>query len=147
MTVSLRKMTEADLPDVLAIEHRSFTQPWSETLFRVEVFNPGASCVVAEIDGRIVAYYCAATVLDEMNLHTIAVAPEHRGRGIARRLIASLFADARRLEASLIHLEVRASNATARRLYAAHGFREVGLRKGYYQSPLEDAVLYTAEVK
>lgn len=147
MTVSLRKMTDADLPAVLAIEHRSFTQPWSETLFRIEVYNPAASCMVAEDGGRIVGYFCAATVLDEMNLHTIAVAPESRGRGVARLLMDRLFENARRLGASLIHLEVRASNAAARRLYGGFGFREVGLRKGYYQSPLEDAVLYTAEVR
>lgn len=146
MTLALRPMTEADLPQVMAIERASFTQPWSEALFRAEIGNGAATCVVAVSGDAVAGYYAAATLIDETDLHVIAVDPARRRGGIARRLVAHLIDEARRREATRVHLEVRAGNEAARRLYESFGFRAVGRRPGYYQHPPEDAVLYTVEL-
>jgi ribosomal-protein-alanine N-acetyltransferase len=144
--VTIRPLTLADLPAVLAIESVSFPQPWSEALFRMEINNPQAVHFALEDGGRLAGYLCAGTVLDEMDLRVIAVAPDARRQGHARALVAALLAEARKQGIGYVHLEVRESNEAAKRLYTSLGFRPVGRRKGYYGEPTEDAVLYTAEL-
>jgi len=72
----------------------------------------------------------------------IAVADSHRRRGIARLLVQELIA---RLDATMLTLEVRASNAPAIALYESLGFTQVGLRKNYYRKPKEDALILRKE--
>jgi ribosomal-protein-alanine N-acetyltransferase len=74
------------------------------------------------------------TTHDEIEILNIAVAPAFRRRGIAKALLDGL-------PKAEVFLEVRESNAAARGLYQAVGFREVGLRRGYYQNPSEGAVV------
>jgi ribosomal-protein-alanine N-acetyltransferase len=144
--MQLRPMTVADLPAVLDIERISFPSPWSETMFSLELHNPASTCMVSESDGRIAGYFCAGVVLDEMDLRVIAVNPDFRRRGIGEQLVANLVEHARRQSIALVHLEVRASNAAAQHLYRKFGFRQVGVRKGYYEKPTEDALLLTLEL-
>lgn len=143
----IRPLTLADLPAVLAIENVSFPQPWSENLFRMEINNPQSVHLALEDAGQLAGYLCAGTVLDEMDLRVIAVAPGARRKGHARKLVEALLAEARKQKAVFVHLEVRESNEAAQRLYASLGFRPVGRRKGYYGEPTEDAVLYTVELR
>jgi ribosomal-protein-alanine N-acetyltransferase len=84
-------------------------------------------------------------VLEEMHIINLAVHPEHRRKGIARRLLTEGLAQARALGAELAWLEVRPSNAPARVLYESFGFKEVGRRPRYYDDTNEDALLLTLE--
>jgi ribosomal-protein-alanine N-acetyltransferase len=71
------------------------------------------------------------------------VRPEHRCRGLGRRLVVGLFDLARAAGAEDLFLEVRPSNTTAIRLYQSLGLSQVGLRRGYYQAAngREDAIV------
>jgi [ribosomal protein S18]-alanine N-acetyltransferase len=71
-------------------------------------------------------------VLDEAEVHTIAVDPDHRRRGVGGVLLAGLLEALAAREVATVHLEVRADNDAALALYAAHGFVRVGLRPAYY---------------
>ena len=91
---------------------------------------------------RGIRAYCAFQVVaDEAHVHNLAVVPEARRRGLARRLLALTLEIAAGKGARAAHLEVRAGNAAARALYRVMGFREVGTRRSYYSAPVEDAVL------
>ncbi len=91
---------------------------------------------------RGIRAYCAYQVVaDEAHVHNLAVVPEARRQGLARRLLALTLEIAAGKGARAVHLEVRAGNAAARALYRAMGFDEVGKRHGYYSAPVEDAVL------
>jgi ribosomal-protein-alanine N-acetyltransferase len=140
--VVLRPMRPADLPAVLDIERRSFGQPWSRGFFEKELSTPFASLVVAvEPDGsEIVGYTCRWRVADEVHLLNVAVHPERRGVGYGRQLVTEVITEAERSACSVVFLEVRAGNVVARRLYRTLGFRDLGVRRGYY-GPGQDAIV------
>ncbi len=138
----LRRMTLSDLPAAMEVDRRSLPKPWGERIWRDELTSPFGLYLALEQGDEVIGQIGVRSVLDEMHITTIAVLPEHRRRGHARALIWATLAaypDAR-----LVHLEVRPSNRTARRLYASLGFRETGRRPRYYGD--EDAVLMTLDL-
>ncbi|MCA1988655.1 MAG: ribosomal protein S18-alanine N-acetyltransferase [Desulfarculus sp.] len=144
----LAPLRPAHLDQVLAIERLSFPHPWARHLFEAELRYPQALCLGAfgHLDQRLWGYAILWIVVDEAQIQNLAVHPDQRGRGVARRMLASALAEARRRGASWASLEVRPSNLPARRLYAGLGFQEVGRRPGYYQPEGEDALLLNAEL-
>ena len=140
----MRAMRREDLTAVLEIERRSFAQPWSQPFFEKELATPFARLTVAVEEGprrdTVVGYTCSWRVTDEVHLLNIAVHPERRGSGLGRALLGSLVERARAERARVVFLEVRAGNVVARRLYRQVGFRDLGIRRGYY-GPGQDAVV------
>ena len=98
---------------------------------------------VVEEKGRILGYCSMQTVLDEGDILNVAVRSDRQKEGIGYFLVDSMLMLAQAQGISMVHLEVRESNGTARRLYQRLGFVEDGLRKNYYTDPLENAVLMT----
>jgi len=140
----LRDMRREDLPAVLDIERRSFAQPWSRPFFEKELATPFARLVVAveEADPRphVIGYTCRWRVTDEVHLLNVAVHPERRGLGHGRALVGAVVAEAEAARVRVVYLEVRAGNVIARRLYRQLGFRDLGVRRGYY-GPGQDAIV------
>ncbi len=130
-----------DLPEVLAIETTSFKTPWSETLFRNEIFKSIAVSRVAKINGKVVGYLCANLIIDEGHILNLAVHPHYRRLGAASHMIKEMIDVMRENRCGSIFLEVRASNEEARKMYERFGFSLLGTRKNYYVSPVEDAVV------
>ena len=97
-------------------------------------------CCAVTADGVLLGYGGISLVADEAEIITVAVSPAHRRQGIARALMEHMLYLAEDAWAS-VYLEVRASNTPARELYRSLGFAETGVRKNYYTSPREDAVL------
>lgn len=102
----------------------------------------GMFLVVEEKD-RILGYCGLLTVLDEGDVTNVAVRRDRQREGIGNFLMESMIRLAEERGITMIHLEVRAGNETAIRLYERQGFVRDGLRKGYYTDPTEDAVLMT----
>ncbi len=142
--LALRPMRRRDLEAVLQIETRAFPKPWSRAFFEKELASPQARCTVATAGdddaAPIVGYTVAWRVLDEVHLLNVAVHPQHRGASIGRRLVEDVLDDGRRAGGRVVYLEVRAGNVTARRLYRRLGFRDLGVRRGYY-GPGQDAIV------
>ena len=141
----LRDMRREDLQAVLDIERRSFAQPWSRSFFEKELATPFARLVVAEEtdaadEARVVGYTCRWRVTDEVHLLNVAVHPERRGLGYGHTIVTSVLDEARSLGVRVVFLEVRAGNVVARRLYRQLGFRDLGIRRGYY-GPGQDAIV------
>jgi len=144
--LAIEPVAEKDLPAILAIEAASFSAPWTEEMFRWELAegSPGRAWV-ARRGEHVVGYLFTWIVVGEFHINNIAVAPEHRGQGIADALLRA------GLEAAVVHgarvalLEVRESNAPARALYARWGFAVAGRRRRYYSHPTEDALLMRCE--
>lgn len=140
----LRDMRRDDLLWVLEIERRSFAQPWSQAFFEKELATPFARLTVAvdenDPDGRVVGYSCRWRVTDEVHLLNVAIHPEWRGLGHGRALVSAVIGEARVVGARVVFLEVRAGNVVARRLYRQLGFRDLGVRRGYY-GPGQDAIV------
>jgi len=139
--VAIRPMRPEDLPRIMEIERASYTAPWPEASFRGLLGRADASVHVAEIDGRIVGYAACWAVLEQGELGNIAVAPEHRGRGISKTLMDAVIDDMRARGVRELFLEVRVTNDVARNLYERYGFEEIGCRPDYYTAPVEDAIV------
>ena len=143
--VLLAPMLADDLDAVLAIEHKSFSTPWTDTMFLSELRQgPSSQLLVARLEKRpttIVGYVGYRAVLDEMHVMIVAVAPAWRRRGIAQRMLSEAMEQARQADCARAILEVRASNVGAQQLYYRLGFAPVGVRPKYYQRPSEDALI------
>ena len=143
----LRPMQEADLRQVLHIERRSFTIPWSDATFRGLLRRQSTALLVAERAGKIVGYAVLWFAADEAELGDMAVLPEVRRRGLGRWLLDGALAEAAHRGAKRVYLEVRESNAAARSLYERAGFEVAGVRPDYYSEPKEDAILMTRSLE
>jgi ribosomal-protein-alanine N-acetyltransferase len=134
-------MTRDDLDGVVAIERGSFSEPWTREMFRWELTeNPRARFFVAVAGDAFVGYIGGWTVADELQVVSLAVRPEARRRRVASRLLSHLFEQAGE-SVQRAYLEVRRSNRGAIDMYERFGFRVVGVRRGYYDQPKEDALL------
>ena len=138
MTGPVRPATEAELPFIAGLEAACFSDGASEDSLR-RMFADGRH-VFFTADG---AYAWYEFVLDEGYIGNIAVLPEKRRQGLGRALTEAMAADARAKGLAFLTLEVRESNAPARRLYESCGYQVVGRRRGYYEKPREDALLMT----
>ena len=144
-SVLMEPMLADDLDAVLAIEHKSFSMPWTDTMFLSEMRQgPASQLLVARLEKRptaIVGYIGYRVVLDEMHVMILAVAPAWRRRGIAQHMLSEAMERARQADCASATLEVRASNVGAQQLYYRLGFAPVGIRPKYYQRPSEDALI------
>ncbi len=142
----VRRMILDDAPQVVEIDRASFNLPWSERAFRYEIEeNTAARCWVVEVDQRVAAMLVLWMILDEAHIATIATHLAYRRQGLARKILMDALKAAREEGARTALLEVRASNAVARKIYRHLGFIEVGRRPKYYRDNGEDAVLMTLE--
>ncbi len=138
-------MRKEDVDQVLAIEHASFSMPWSKNLFLSEFRSPDVSTlIVALADGPervVVGYLVFWLVHDEMHILNLAVAPGFRRGRVARKMVLAGLRHAFQKGARRAFLEVRFSNTAAQKLYSSIGFTGTSLRKEYYDNPVEDAVI------
>ena len=144
VTISVEPMRVTDLDEVLMIEHRSFTTPWSLSLFRSELKHRESHLFVArpsDLPNTVAGYVGYRVMVDEMHIVIVAVDPRRRRQGIATQMITQAMTHARDHGCVRATLEVRASNIEAQKLYFRHGFAPVGTRPGYYMRPKEDALI------
>ena len=141
--ITVRPMAEADLKAILSIEGRCFPDPWSEGIFRSALGDELCFWLVAETGGALAGYAGMQSVLDEGYIDNVAVDPAFRRRGAASALLKAMTGEAKRRSLAFLSLEVRAGNDGAIALYAAFGFETLGIRKGYYLKPPEDALIMT----
>lgn len=141
---ALTRMRWWHLDEVLPIEEVVYPdERWSARAFWSELGQVDTRHYVVAQDpaagGSVVGYAGLCDYPDEAFVQTVAVAPSHQGRGIGALLLQDLLAEADRRRKAPVALEVRADNEPAQRLYARHGFRRTGVRRGYYQPSGTDA--------
>lgn len=158
LPVTIRPATLNDVPALVDMERRAASAAhWApEQYCKLAGDDSGTVLVadlmaeeavaeetVAEETGKLCGFVCAKALVGEWELENVVVAAEFLRRGVASELMHGLMRRAQSEAGSMIRLEVRESNLAARALYLKHGFREAGRRGGYYQSPAEDAILYS----
>lgn len=160
--ITFEPMREADLDAVHAVEKSAYAHPWSVRHFRDSLGSaypavvllgealPGEVLHPPRADGRVLlGYLVAMPGVDEVHLLNITVAPAHQRQGWARFMLDALVLWSRGQSAQWLWLEVRAGNAPGRALYERYGFKQVGLRRGYYPSgqfEREDAVVMSLAI-
>ncbi len=123
--IEVRRLTYADLPQVVAIERRAFTTPWSLAMFVLELSKPSGVCLAAEVDGELAGYLVCSRYDLVWHIMNVSVDPDRRRRGIATAMLHALFERVGDPEAQFT-LEVRRSNGGAYQLYEGLGFKGAG---------------------
>lgn len=144
--IQIAPMTMETVEAVERLEKECFSNPWSLESLAVELSNPMAVVVTASIDGVVVGYAGMHHIVDQGDIHNIAVTASHRRKGVATVLLAALLDYGTENDLEQLTLEVRASNQAAIALYETFGFEQVGRRKDYYQGPKEDALILTRKL-
>ncbi|HBK57367.1 MAG TPA: ribosomal-protein-alanine N-acetyltransferase, partial [Xanthomonadales bacterium] len=143
----LRAMREADIDAVMAIERRAYDFPWTPGIF-LDCLRAGYGCWLLDGPSGIEGYTVVSVAAGEAHILNLCVAPQHQGRGLAKRLLKRALDSARWYAAERVFLEVRPSNTVAIALYRSAGFNEIGTRPGYYpaRSGREDAIVMAREL-
>ena len=142
MKIETAPLTEGEAGAAAALEAQCFSAPWSREMIEAAVVQSGAVCLSAAVDGIFAGHVTMFCVLDEGQICNLAVAPVFRRMGVGSALLDALKTEAARRGLSVLMLEVRASNTAAQTLYEKNGFERVGVRRGFYAAPREDAFLY-----
>lgn len=139
----IRRATPADLDGICRIEAEAFITPWSRQALATELERDRALFTVAGLtdSGVIDGFMCTWLVADEAHILKIAVDCNLRRRGIGTRLLTDAMACLKERGAKMAYLEVRPSNAAARRFYERAGFDRIGRRPRYYPDSGEDALV------
>lgn len=142
----IRQAEERDIAAIEELEKVCFSTPWSyESLAHDILNNKLAFYIVAEVDGVVCGYVGIWNIVDEGHITNVAVSPDYRRKYIASHMLDALIASCEESGVERFTLEVRAGNEPAKALYTGKGFREVGLRKGYYEDDGEDAIIMWLE--
>lgn len=139
--MTIINMTADHVAQVAELERLCFADPWSEKSVASELSNPLSLWLVAVSSDTVVGYIGSQTVLDETDMMNVAVHPDHRRHGIAEELVLELVRRLQEKGSRCLTLEVRASNESAKALYAKLGFEQAGCRRNYYRNPKEDALI------
>jgi [ribosomal protein S18]-alanine N-acetyltransferase len=132
--LSLLRASPGHARELAGLHALIFAQSWDEASFGQLLAHPGASAFLARVAAppQTVGLILGRLAADEAELLTLGVHPGHRRRGIARSLVGLLTQAAKGAGARRLFLEVGRGNAAATALYRGLGFRQVGLRRGYY---------------
>ena len=134
-------LCEDDLSVIMKIELEAYPEPWTLGMFREEMRSKRSFFRVAWVDSNIIGYCGLWLVLDEAHITSITVEKSLRGLGYGREQLDYLLNICRQRDVQEVTLEVRRTNEVARKLYESYGFAAVGVRKGYYSSTNEDAII------
>jgi len=143
-----RARPDEPLDSVAKLQNLSFSRPWSAEAIGWELKHTDVArlYVLEDVDEKyqppaLIGYCACWLVMDELHVNSLAIRPEVRRRGHARRLLLEVFHDVANLGVTSATLEVRRSNAGAVALYRNLGFQVEGVRPNYYQQPREDALI------
>ena len=139
------RMDERHIAAVASLEKECFSMPWSENVLSGELNNQLALWVVAVDGDRLAGYVGSQVVMGEADMMNLAIDPAYRRQGVGQKLVENLIERLKEVHATMLTLEVRASNEAAIALYTKLGFVAVGRRPNYYVKPKEDALILRKE--
>ena len=137
--ITIRAMSDEDLPVIAELEQQIFPDPWSASAFSEALAEDSWGALVAEADGEVVAYACYLIIDVEAHLTNIAVTEPYRRKSVAKQLLERILRIVTEAKCEYLLLEVRPGNVEAIAFYRKHGFHQLYRRPNYYQNPVEDA--------
>ena len=139
--IIVRKMQRTDLPQVCEIEKDNFSLPWSEKSFLESMEREDTVFLVAMSDGEVAGYLGCYCIAGTGEITNVAVKSSCRRKGIGGKLLEKLYEEGALLDTQEFFLEVRESNEAAIALYSRQGFVKEGIRKNFYEMPVENAII------
>lgn len=145
--IEIRELRREDIDAVVAIETEAFTTPWQAETFEGLMDRDGVELIVMADAGAVIGYAVLWCILDQGELANLALTTSRRGAGLGAHLLRHVLALAGSRGIEKLFLEVRASNRPAIELYHRFGFEDVGIRRRYYERPVEDARVMLATLR
>lgn len=142
MEIQISNMLEEDLLCISSVWSTEFDSFWPFSTLENEFKNPNSLCFVAKCENEIVGVATLWKSVDDIHITNIVVKKSFRGNGISNVLLDKLIEVSKNLNYSSITLEVNENNTIARKLYCNHGFKELGIRKNYYNNK-DNAIIMT----
>ncbi|MBF7096608.1 ribosomal protein S18-alanine N-acetyltransferase [Alkalibacter mobilis] len=139
--IEITRMKLHDLDEIILLENRSFTIPWTRNMFEEELKNPLARYFVLWVDSQIAGYGGIWLIFDEGHITNVAIHPNYRKIGLGKVLLEHMVDESKKEGVSEFTLEVRVGNTGALALYRSCGFEKAGIRKNYYSDNNEDAII------
>lgn len=139
--MEIRRARPDDAGEIAELEGKIFNDPFSQKDIFSYICSDNGMCFTAIDESGVVGYILGTKIPPEGEIYRIAVREDKRQRGIGYRLLSYGLKTEMGHGVETVFLEVRSQNAPARALYKAYGFKEIGIRKNYYQNPSDDAVI------
>ena len=143
--ITIREMTTMDVDQVCLLEEMVFSMPWHRESFIEMIENKDALYLVVEEEdspGVVIACCGVRNIVGEGDITNVVVHPDYRKRGIAYKMLTELlYRGEEKYGIEAYTLEVRESNIEAIRLYERLGFVREGIRKDFYEKPVENALI------
>ena len=138
------KMNETNVEGIAELEKENFSDGWSLDSLKEEINNPDAFylSVRDNENGNVVAAAGMIISIDTADIMNVSVKEEYRRKGLATKLLDTLFEEGRKRGVKDFTLEVRENNHAARELYEKKGFVFEGIRPKFYSNPAEGAAIY-----
>lgn len=140
-STNIRKMTEQDIANIVELEKVSFQTPWSEISLRKEFESFNSFYLIIEKKSDLIGYIGSHIILDEVDIHNIAIFPNEKRKGYGYLLLENFLLRLKDINIKQVTLEVRGSNKAAIQLYLKLGFVQIGKRIKYYSDNNEDALV------
>ena len=139
--IIIEKMTLEDLDSISSILETEFDNFWNYNILKNEIENENSKLIIAKLNNEIIGFAGISIVLDTAELTNIVIKKNYRGNGFSSILLKYLIDLAKNNNCEFLNLEVNCTNYIALHLYECFGFKQVGLRKNYYNE--QDAILLT----
>ncbi len=143
--IEMYTMKLADLDEIKEVLYNDFDDFWNYQIFKEELVNNNSSYLVLRYDNKIVGYGGIKIILDEAELMNIVTKKDKRNMGFARLILNELIEISKEHNCSKLNLEVNEKNSAAIHLYELFDFKQVGLRKQYYNGK-DNAILMTLDL-
>lgn len=144
--MKLSRATTDEIKEIRALEAEAFGFTWDEAIFLKELSRPNGLTVVGKMDGRVVGSALLAWADEEIQLNSLVLAPEYRGRGLSRDLLGGMMAWSQQRGFTWMTLEVKWDNPPAYRLYKHFGFVTTGRRPRYYRDGQDARIMWAGHL-
>ncbi|MEG1989518.1 MAG: ribosomal protein S18-alanine N-acetyltransferase [Clostridia bacterium] len=136
------KMSILDIEHVIKLQEDNNQNILSLNVITEDLHNSNSIYYTASIDEKIVGYIAATLLVDHIDILAILVDSNYQRCDIASTLLEKLIYHSKNMNIDKIFLEVRQSNIPAQKLYEKYNFKQISVRKNYYQNNNEDALIY-----
>ena len=134
MNIEIEKMNLSDLKTIKDILILEFDDFWNYNILKEELQNENSSYIVAKLGCEVVGFAGMKIVIDEADIMNIVTKKTYRNHGIGTLLLKHLILLSNKLNLTSVSLEVNEENIIAIHLYEKFGFKNIGIRKNYYQN-------------
>ena len=139
--IIIEEMNLSHLESIKDILETDFDDFWNYNVFKTELNNKNSKYIIAKINNEIVGFAGIEIIIDTADITNVVVKKQFRGRSISSLLLQHIIELAKSNNCKTINLEVNCNNLVAINLYKKFNFKQVGLRKNYYNG--QDGLLFT----